>query len=141
MAETFGGNRGFTPSISKGIKRTNIRYSINDKNDGTSIRSQDTTSAYRAKTIAKIQSLEYYLGTDWIDWDCTKIEITDKSKTGGKSSVNSTVLRCSDCNKIYQTKTLGLNDKIIGNTFIKHSFFDNVPLYRGKCGLPEECNA
>jgi hypothetical protein len=140
MAETFGGNGGFTPSISKGIKRKNIRYSVNDKNDGTSIRSQDTPSAYRAKTVAKIQSLEYYLGTDWIDWDCTKIEITDKSKTGGKSSVNSTVLKCSKCDRIYQTKTLGLNDKSIGNTIIRHSLFHNVPLYRGECGL-EECNA
>jgi hypothetical protein len=51
------------------------------------------------------------------------------------------VLKCSECNKIYQTKTLGLADKIIGNTFIKHSFFDNIPLRRAECGLPEECNA
>ena len=140
MAETFGGNGGFTPSISKGIKRKNIRYTINDKANGAGIRNQDTSSAYKAKTIGKIQSLEYYLGSDWIDWNCTKVEITDKSKVGGKSSVNSTVLKCSDCDRIYQTKTLGLADKIIGNTIIRHSFFDNVPLYRGKCGL-EDCNA
>ena len=140
MAETFGGNRGITPSISKGIKRTNIRYNVNEESNGVNIRNQDTPSAYKAKTIAKIQSLEYYLGNDWIDWNCTKVEVTKASRTGSQNSVNSTVLKCSDCGKVYQTKTLGLADKSIGNTVIRHSLFNNVPLYRGECGL-EDCNA
>ena len=137
MAETFGSNRGLTPSIGKGVKRRNIRYNFNEEIHEYDSGIKNTKKSYREKTLTRIKDLEFYLGSDWIDWSTSKVEITDKSSFGSQASVNSKVLRCSICKDVYQTNTIGYSDRNIGNAIIKDRMYNNIPLYRGECGL---CN-
>ena len=134
MAETFGANRGITPTISKGVKRQNIRYNIDDKVTNYSINHKRTKDKFEDLNRAKVGDLLYYLGDDWIDWENVKFGVNKTSRTGNITTM-SKVLRCISCFMPYQTKTSSSRGNTEGNKILPQSIFHNVPLEKGECGF------
>jgi len=142
MVETFGGNRGITPSISKRVKRGYIRYNLNDSPTSYIKKAEREHGNYEGIARAKLADIEHYLGDDWIDWDCvyiptTSIENYRKNRmiSTVKERSTSEVFRCSSCGEAYQTKTMDYNTRIIGNSILPKSIYTRIPLHRGECGL------
>jgi len=134
MAETFGANRGITPTISKGVKRQNIRYNIDDKVTNYSINHKRTKDKFEDLNRAKVGDLLYYLGDDWIDWENVKFGVNKTSRKGNIITM-SKVLRCISCFMPYQTKTSSSKGNTGGNKILPQSIFHNVPLEKGECGF------
>ena len=147
MDKTYRGIGGNSPSISKGVKGEHIRYNFHEGITTYDGRIKNTYErkgfvAYKEKNKTRLKDIEFYLGSDWIDWDCTKIEVNDTSLRGGKIATKSKVLRCNSCGEAYQTHTIDAAGKKIGNgnVILSDTLFRNVPLYKGECGLPDKCN-
>jgi|TARA_R100000995_G_scaffold80941_1_gene53292 hypothetical protein len=136
MVETFGANRGLTPTISKGVKRSNIRYNANDQINGNNNSSKNTKKSYREKTITRIKDLEFYLGKDWIDWSACKVAINNKSRFGTRNNNPSIPMFCDKCNRPFETRAFE-GGRVIGNKILPKNVFKRVPLVRGDCGM---CN-
>ena len=141
MVETFGMSRGITPSVSKGAKRGNIRYNINEGiTTSYSGAKKNGEEYYKEVTRARISDLAYYLGDDWIDWKVIKNyggheSSSRKTSQDSKKVISSVPLRCSKCNKAFETKSMGCGTRITGNNILPDSIFKNVPLDKGECGL------
>lgn len=135
MVETFGTNRGLTPSIGKGVERKYIRYNYDDKINEYSSGIENTKKALKNRTIAKIKDIEFYLGKDWIDWKVAKVNINNKSRVGTRfNSQPSVPMRCVKCERAYETRAFN-GYGMVGNKILPESVFRRVPLSRGECGM------
>jgi len=135
MVETFGANRGITPPMRKGVKGSDIRYNINDGFDEDYGTFKNAKWRLEARTRAGVADLQHYLGEDWIDYDTVNYYVNDKkSRDGGQSMVASKVLKCTDCNRAYETRVVGSRGTFI-NRYLPNLVFNNVPLESGECGI------
>ena len=133
MVKTDGINGGITSSISKGIKGKNIRYNVDDRTTKYFSISKKYGDNFEELNRAKIKDIEFYLGSDWIDWRVVKYGVNDTSFHRIES--NSKVFRCGSCGNAYQTKTIGTSGKLKGNSHLRSSIFNNVPIEKGECGI------
>lgn len=138
MDKTFGGNRGITPSISKGIKRQVIRYNRNDSFPKIVNTNKKVYGAYEDISRAKLRDLVHYLGHDWVDWECVDVPFASKEVYRTKASVNrdrtnSKVYRCTKCLKAYETKVIGGSGNLIPDRYLPETVFVNVPLDKKEC--------
>ena len=142
MVETFGGNRGITPSISKRVKRQVVRYNRDDNIPNLNISYKRGNSRYEDISKAKVDDLIYYLGEDWIDWKCLdfpnysksgKYKIPKGKKQSKKHRSNSEVFRCLKCKRPYETKSMDSGGRIVGDRYLNPNIFNNVPLNKKDC--------
>tara|TARA_R100001082_G_scaffold86338_1_gene52920 strand:- start:608 stop:964 length:357 start_codon:yes stop_codon:yes gene_type:complete len=102
---------------------------------------------YALKNKAKVDSLKYYLGNDWIDWDCVTetSEGAEHYKTYVKSSPKyeastNPPLRCSKCKKAFtpfKRSIFGRQKNPRKSIYLPPSVYTGVPLEKGDCGM---CN-
>ena len=135
MVETFGANRGLTPTVGKGVKRRNIRYTTDDSVNRNDSGSKDTKEKYKEQTITRIKDIEYYLGSDWIDWNTIKVNLNNTTRIGAMNRrIPSVPMRCDICDTPFETKAF-TGGKMTGNKILPESVFRRVPLLRGECGM------
>ena len=134
MAETFGSNRGITPSISKGIKRNNIRYNINDRIDEDYVGDKKGKKNYQAMTRTRVADIAYYLGEDWVDWKVVRNSGGNEISSSRNILTTSKPLRCTKCNRAFETKA-PISGTRLSNGILPSDIFARVPLNRGECGM------
>ncbi len=139
MVETFGGNRGITPSISKRVKRQVVRYNRDDNVSNINISDKRSYGEYEDISKAKVADLVYYLGEDWIDWKCVDVasgstEIYRKFKGKKIKEVStSEVYKCLKCKRPYETRSMDSAGKVVGDRYLNPTIFNNVPLNKKDC--------
>tara|TARA_S200002703_G_scaffold84448_1_gene72815 strand:+ start:183 stop:614 length:432 start_codon:yes stop_codon:yes gene_type:complete len=139
MVETFGGNRGITPSISKRVKRQVVRYNRDDNISNINISDKRSYGEYEDISKAKVADLVYYLGDDWIDWKSVDVSHSGTvmyRKLRGKKvkeGSNSEVFRCLKCKRPYETKSMDSAGKVVGDRYLNPNIFNNVPLNKKDC--------
>ena len=139
MVETFGGNRGITPSISKRVKRQVVRYNRDDNIPNINFSDKRSYGEYEDISKAKVADLVYYLGDDWIDWKSVDVSHSGTvmyRKLRGKKvkeGSNSEVFRCLKCKRPYETKSMDSAGKVVGDRYLNPNIFNNVPLNKKDC--------
>tara|TARA_R110002050_G_scaffold429_3_gene2967 strand:+ start:567 stop:1007 length:441 start_codon:yes stop_codon:yes gene_type:complete len=142
MDNTFGGNRGITPSISKRVKRKVVRYNRDDYVSLTPITHKKGYGQYEDISRAKVADLEHYLGEDWIDWDCVYIPAKATESYRKRKSIkikersSAKLFRCVKCKRAYESGVLGLfsgSSTERADTYLNPSVFNNVPLDKKDC--------
>tara|TARA_R100000008_G_C3575041_1_gene164671 strand:+ start:42 stop:449 length:408 start_codon:yes stop_codon:yes gene_type:complete len=133
MVEAIGTNRGITPSVRKGIKRSSIRYNIDDGFVDYYEKIKESRVHYKTLEKVRFLDIQYFLGDDWIDYGCVPAVGTKRDKL--PPSVGSKVYRCGKCRSAYQTRTLDSAGNNLGNTILRQDMFNIIPLDIKECGL------
>ena len=150
MVETVEGGRGTTPTISKGIKRRDLRYNangayddpttINKRNGGRKLGFRGSLTEYeqdaRRVIEAEVETLRHYFDDDWFDDDSNK-RYSDGQRIRFEGTPNKP-FRCVGCNKAFHRH---YNKQLPGlYEVLPSSVFSGVRLKEGECDKCKSCD-